>query len=270
MRPTEHVLDVFAVPDDTVPGPGGANHSVRAGDLVLSPGRDAATVDALAPVLARLAADLDTRPGRDHRDLRIAMPVPARDGSWVVDGWAATRHEPGAVPLTDLAATRAVAAVLHAELAVRVPAPVLPHREDRWGRAERVAFGEDPVPTDVLCPDGRERLRALVAHGRRTPIGPDQLVHGGLAGNVLLDPRGAPVVIDVCPYRRPVLWAEALLVLDTVLGHAADSSVMQEWATGTAGAAMARAAVFRLLSDDPADVPAYTHALGPLLASLPA
>ncbi|WP_338748291.1 aminoglycoside phosphotransferase [Janibacter alittae] len=265
MRPTEHVLDMFAVPGDTEPVPGGQGRSVRAGDLVLSPDRDAATAEAIAPVLARLAADLDTRAGRDHRDLRIAMPVPARDGCWVIDGWAATRYEPGAVPLTDLAATRAVGAVLHAELAVRVPAVRLPHRRDRWARAERVAFGEAPVTTGTLGSDCGALVRTLIEHGDDTPLGPDQLVHGDLAGNVLLDPRGAPIVIDVSAYRRPVLWAEALLVLDSVLWHGADPAVMQEWATGAAGGAMARAAAFRLLSDRPADVPAYTRALDPLL-----
>ena len=101
-----------------------------------------------------------------------------------------------------------------------------------------------------------------------TSFGPDQLVHGDLAGNVLLDPRGAPVVVDVSPYCRPVLWAEAVLVLDSVLWHAADPAVMDEWATGAAGSAMARAGVFRLLGDRPADVPAYSRVLTPLLASL--
>ena len=270
MRPTEHVLDMFAVPGDTEPVPGGAGDSVRAGDLVLSPGRDAATLDVLAPALARLAVDLDTRPGRDHRDLRIAVPVPARDGSWVVDGWAATRFEPGATPLTDLTATRAVGAVLHAELAQRVPAPDLPRRDDRWARAERVAFGEAPVSVGAVGavgPDGAQLVRALLSRADGTPIGPDQLVHGDLAGNVLLDPRGAPVVIDVSPYRRPALWAEAVLVLDSVLSHAAGREVMDEWATGAAGTAMARAAVFRLLSDRPADVPAHARVLRPLLAA---
>lgn len=267
MRPTEHVLDMFAVPGDTEPVPGGQHESVRAGDLVLSPGRDASTRDALSPRIARLAVDLDTRRGRDHRDLRIAMPVPARDGSWVVDGWAATRFEPGAVPLTDLVATRAVGAVLHAELARHVPDPGLPHREDRWARAERVAFGEASVPVG-LGTDGTELLQVLVDHREDTPLGPDQLVHADLAGTVLLDPRGAPVVVDITPYRRPVLWAEAVLVLDSVLWHAADPAVMDEWATGAAGAAMVRAAIFRLVGGRQVDAPAWAHALGPLLAGL--
>lgn len=140
----------------------------------------------------------------------------------MVDGSAATRFEPGAVPLTDPVTTRAVGAVLHAELARHVPDPILPHREDRSGLAERVAFGEAPVPVG-LGTDGAELQQVLVDHRDDTPLGPDQLVHGDLAGTVLLDPRGAPVVIDITPYRRPVLWAEAVLVLDSVLWHAADA-----------------------------------------------
>ncbi|HEY3535475.1 MAG TPA: hypothetical protein VGK60_07905 [Pedococcus sp.] len=91
VAPTGRVLDLFAVPDDVRPIPGGRGRSVVAGDLVLSPGRDAATAPWLNPRLARLAVDLDTRASRP---LRIAVPVPARDGSWVVDGWGASRYEP--------------------------------------------------------------------------------------------------------------------------------------------------------------------------------
>lgn len=38
--PSPRVLDLFAVPDDVAPLPGGRGDSVHAGDLVLSPGRD--------------------------------------------------------------------------------------------------------------------------------------------------------------------------------------------------------------------------------------
>ncbi|WP_435199698.1 aminoglycoside phosphotransferase [Janibacter sp. GS2] len=270
MRPTERVLDFFAVPADTEAVPGGQGHSVRAGDLVLSPGRDPVLQEALNPTLARLAVDLDTRPGRDHRDLRIAMPVPARDGSWVVDGWGATRYEPGTRTLTDLAATLAVGAVLHAELARLVtdwpPAERAP--ANRWAQAERIAFGEAPVPDDVLAPDGQHLLRALAEHRDATPLGPRRLVHGDLAGNVLLDPDGAPVVIDVAPYWRPTLWAEATVVLDCLLRFGADPAVMEEWTDGPSGQAMTRSAIFRLLSDRPADVPLFEWALAPLLASI--
>ena len=261
---------MFAVPGDIEPLTGGQGGSVRAGDLVLSPGRGPRVQDLLSPVLARLAVDLDTRPGRDHRDLRIAMPVPARDGSWVVDGWAASRFEPGTRQLTDLAATRAVGAVLHAELA-RVVSSWPPAQEPpvgRWAEAERVAFGERPLPADALGAEPVDLLARLAAARDDTDLGPAQLVNGDLAGNILLDPRGAPVVVDLAPYWRPALWAEATAVLDCVVGGHADPLVIREWSAGPHGQAMLRAAIFRVVSDRPVDLPAYEAALAPLLARI--
>lgn len=271
MPPSEHVLDLFAVPGDVEPLTGGQGGSVRAGDLVLSPGRDPVVQDLLNPVIARLAVDLDTRPARERQDLRIAMPIPARDGSWVVDGWSASRYEPGAQLLVDLEATLAVAAVLHAELAPRVsdwPPAQQPPRE-RWSQAERIAFGEASPEPGAAGAEAEPLLRWLLE--QRDPgadLGEPQLVDGDLAGNVLLDPDGAPVVIDIAPYWRPPLWAEATCVLDSVMWWGADVEAMTAWADGVPRQAMIRAALFRLLSDRPADVAAYGRALAPLSPAL--
>ncbi|HCB03668.1 MAG TPA: aminoglycoside phosphotransferase [Nocardioides bacterium] len=115
--PSERVLDLFAVPGATTP----LGSGVVAGDLLLVPGRDPVVHDWLSPLLARLAVTMDSRPARRPLDLRLAVPVPARDGSWVVDGWAASRHEPGTVATRDLDVTLAAGRVLHAELASWVP-----------------------------------------------------------------------------------------------------------------------------------------------------
>ena len=119
--PSEEVLDLFAVPGPGTSLPGTAGRSVVAGDLVLSPGRDPAVQEWLSPLLARLAVTMDSRPGRRPLDLRLAVPVPARDGSWAVEGWAASRYEPGTVATRDLDVTLAAGRVLHAELASWVP-----------------------------------------------------------------------------------------------------------------------------------------------------
>ncbi|MBT0769432.1 hypothetical protein KIH74_10910 [Kineosporia sp. J2-2] len=254
MRPSPHVLDLFAVPEDPEPLPGGQGHSVLAGDLVLSPGRDPGTQEWLSPLLARFAVRLDVDPARHRRDLRVAVPVPARDGSWVVDGWAASRYEPGTVTCRDLDVAIAAGHVLHARLAslVRERPAGLARRNDRWARAERVAFGEEPVPS--LRPE----VAGLVSHALDAAgddgLGPDQLVHADLAGNLLLDADGAPVVIDFAPAWRPVLWADAVCVLDSVLRRVAPRKVLVDWASGPARVAMLRAVVFRLVSDDPQDV----------------
>ncbi len=236
--PSERVLDLFAVPGPAVPLPGGQGRSVRAGDLVLSPGRDPRVATWLSPVLARLAVRIDERPGRGTRDLRVAVPVPARDGSWVVDGWSASRYEPGTTTSRDLDVVVAAAHVLHAELAVAVPErpEVLSGRDDRWAVADHLAF--DGTDADVLAqvaPEAVDLVRALLARRRGVPLGPSQLVHGDLAGNVLLDVAGAPVVIDVAPYWRPAGWAEAVAVLDAVLWSGADRRAVRPWAGGTHG-----------------------------------
>jgi Ser/Thr protein kinase RdoA (MazF antagonist) len=190
------------------------------------------------------------------------MPVPARDGSWVVDGWAASRYEPGTVACRHLEATIAAGHVLHARLAslVRERPARLGERADRYARAERIAFGEVAGP--ALAGDLAELVdRAREAIDPEAGPGPDQLVHADLAGNLLLDANGAPVVIDFAPAWRPVLWADAVCVLDSVLWHEADRKVLEQWAYGPARAAMLRAVVFRVLSDDPADVAAYAGVL---------
>lgn len=270
MQLPPEVFDLFAVPADAVPVDGGRGRSVLAGDLVLSPGRDAATADWLNPVLARLAAELDHA---EPRALRIAMPIPTRDLRWVVDGWGATRYEPGARPCHDLDVLLATGRLLHAHLAAGVTSSHLglTVRDDRWARAERAAFTDGPVADD---PAGRvlrpREVQALVTDLRAAlsglpsadQLGPDQLVHGDLAGNVILDAMGLPVVLDMAPYWRPALWAEAVCVLDAVLWHGADTAVLREWREGPRRQAMLRAGIFRVLSDQSCDITAYREVLG--------
>ncbi|YAL84317.1 aminoglycoside phosphotransferase [Dermacoccaceae bacterium W4C1] len=260
--PPDHVLDLFAVPGDTRALPGGQGHSVVAGDLVLSPGRDPEVAGRLNPVLARLAVTLDTRRGRSRRDLRIAMPVPARDGSWVVDGWGASRYEPGTRECDDLDLTRACAALLHAELSQVVdhwPPAMTPPR-NRWDIAQRAAFDDHPDVPDDLSPQTRAAVDSLLGQRGSTHIGPNQLVHADVAGNVLIDAAGAPVIIDVSPFWRPALWAEAVCVLDSVMWHGADEVAMQDWANGAHREAMLRAVLFRLIADRPQDPSCYLNA----------
>ncbi|MCW2818157.1 MAG: aminoglycoside phosphotransferase [Marmoricola sp.] len=268
MTPSSYVLDLFAVPDAVEPLPGGQGGSVLAGDLVLSPDRDPGVLVWLQPLLARLAVELDQSPRRGTGDVRIAMPVPARDGSWTVEGWAASRYEPGTRACRDLDVVLAAGRLLHARFAVafRERPAGLDDREDRWARAERAAFGPRParragLPGDVLALV-EELEAALEGTG---DDGPSQLVHTDLAGNVLLDADDVPVVIDVSPAWRPARWAEAVAVLDAVVHQGAGRARMEAYAEGPARTSMLRAALFRVLGDRPADVPAYRQALAGVL-----
>jgi hypothetical protein len=268
-RPPERVLDLFAVPGEVRSLPGGQGGSVVAGDLVLSPGRDTGTSAWLNPPLARLAVDLDTRV---QRVLRIAVPVPARDGSWAVDGWGASRYEPDSHAADDLELVLAAGRLFHAELdsAFRVRPP-LHRRRDRWAVAERAVFAADAPSAVVAAVSVEDPRGALLQRISRSltdiSLGSDQLVHGDLAGNLLVDGAGLPVVIDVAPYWRPALWAEAVSVLDTALWHGAGVGAVEAWASDAPRReAMGRAAAFRVLSDGTnCELALYEAALGPVL-----
>lgn len=261
--PPDHVIDLFIADGVLEPLAGGRGTSVRAGDLVLSPGRDPAQLGWLAYVQARLAVRLDEEA---PRSLRLALPVPARDGRLVVDGWAATRFEPGATPCHDLATLRATAHLLHARLASAVPVRPdgLDARTDQWAVAERLAYDADAAVRAAGQrpePGLRDLVVALVAELDHSDLGREQLVHVDLAGNVLLDGSGVPFVIDLSPAWRSPLWAEAVCVLDAVLWWGAPARALDEWRSGSHRQAMLRAALFRLFADQPCDVARYA-ALG--------
>ena len=261
-QPPDRVLDLFAADGVLERLPGGRGTSWRAGDLVLSPGHDESEAW-IAPIQARLAVRLDEE---SPRTLRLAMPVPARDGNVTAEGWAATRFEPGTTPCLDLAILRATAHLLDAHLARAVPErpSALDARTDQWAGADRAAYDPEVAVTaaaDRPEPGLADLVTRLVAELDDTDLGREQLVHADLSGNVFLDASGVPFVIDFSPAWRSPLWAEAVCVLDSVLWSGVPADAMEEWWTGAQRQAMLRAALFRVLSDQPCDVARY-DALG--------
>ncbi|MDR7253994.1 uncharacterized protein (TIGR02569 family) [Nocardioides sp. BE266] len=261
-QPPDHVLDLFVAEGVLERLEGGQGTSWRAGDLVLKPGHDESEAW-LAPIQARLAVRLDEQ---SPRSVRLALPVPARDGNLTADGWAATRFEPGTTPCRDLGVLRATAHLLHAHLASAVPTrPVgLDTRTGQWVVAEHQAYDADAAllaAAERPEPGLAGLVERLVAGLEPADLGREQLVHGDLAGNVLLDATGVPFVIDLSPAWRSPLWAEAVCVLDAVLWLDTPAEALDDWRHGQQRQAMLRAALFRVLSDQPCDVDRYA-ALG--------
>jgi hypothetical protein len=65
----------------------------------------------------------------------------------------------------------------------------------------------------------------------------------------VLDRHGAPMVMDVAPAWRPLRWAEAIAVLDSVQRLDAPREVLEPWSVGTRQQAMLRAIVWRAMVD---------------------
>lgn len=232
--PTDGVLDAFGLQGQARPLPGGQGASWLVGDVVLKPGCDAQMQEWLGTDVARVSQD----------GFSLPDVLQARDGRWVVEGWGAitaltgVSSESGDVDWVDVVhAGRA----LHPALADLARPPWLSARTDLWARADAATWREANV--DVI-----PRLQSLVMQlwPLLEPLGEDQLVHGDLTGNVLVEVGRPPAIIDISPYWRPAAYAEGIVVADAMCWHQAPRTLAAD--AGVSKAAVARGLLFRVLT----------------------
>jgi uncharacterized protein (TIGR02569 family) len=177
---------------------------------------------------------------------RIALPVPAIDGRFVVDGWCAMPYLPGAHEPKRWSDIIKVGERFHDSIR-SIPRPsLLDERMDRWSIGDRVAWGEhDPA---MLLTESRN-LQRLLEHLR--PIAAiNQVIHGDLTGNVLFHPHLPPAILDIVPYWRPTGFAAAIVVADALVWEGADEALVEEIAhLDDYAQLLLRALIYRLVTD---------------------
>ncbi|MBN1342992.1 MAG: hypothetical protein JXQ73_09955 [Phycisphaerae bacterium] len=200
-RPTDTALEAFdLLQQEITPLPGGTGRCWLAGHAVLKPCHN--------PVEWRWMADHS--PTIQQDGFRLPLPLRARNGQWVVDGWSAQvalegEHPPNGKWLDVLA----VGDRFHQALAHLSRPAFLDDRDSPWDLGDRVAWEETRAPFE------HPTLRQML--DLRKPIAlPNQIVHGDLGGNVLFAKDQPPAVIDFSPYWRPVGFAAAIVVADAV------------------------------------------------------
>jgi hypothetical protein len=183
----------------------------------------------------------------DRVGFRLADPVPTLSDEWVSDGWCCTRqltgHEPDRSSASDWLAILAAGRAFHLATAGLSRPALLDRRTDRWAVADRMAWAERPLEVLPELAGLASRLKAGLA-----PLGAAQLIHGDLTGNVLLDDRQVPAIIDVAPYWRPAGYADGIVVADAITWYGASTALLTR--LGVPRAAVARGLLFRLLTTD--------------------
>lgn len=181
---------------------GGRGVTWRAGEVVLRPAGDPVESMWKSKVLSEL----------DVSD-EFTFPRPIQDdrGQWVRDGWEAMEFISGAADETR------VEDIVHAGTAFHQAISGLPRpsfiaaSNDPWSQADRIAWGEGPMP--------KERLLNLAAAEYGAIEGVEQVIHGDLLGNVLFAEGHPPALIDWAPYWRPAGFGAAIAVVDAVCWH---------------------------------------------------
>ena len=232
-RPPPEVLAAFGATGGPTRQPGGQGHAWRADDIILKPCGDPAEAAWVAEVLAGLAPT---------PRFRVATPVPAVGGGWVVSGWHAWRVIAGEPDPRRCDEVLDVAEAFHAAIAGLARPAFLDSRDDPWSYGDRVAWGDLPPPAGDLI----ERLAS-----RRRPLNrPAQVIHGDLLGNVLFATGLPPAVIDWPVYFRPALWAQAIVVVDAVTWYGAPDDRLRRPRHPDWGQLLVRALMYRIATNE--------------------
>jgi len=163
--------------------------------------------------------------GVAQRGFRLAQPIRARDGRWVVDGWTAWTRVPGAHSTTRWPELLTAAHALHEAIRNVARPEFITRLTNRWRLADGIAWGE--VAADEVA--AVAHLDRLLAARRPVDL-PSQLVHGDLVGNVLFADGLPPAIIDLSLYWRPVGYGAALVVGDAIAWEGAPTDLSRELA----------------------------------------
>ena len=233
--PPQSVLDRFGTAGVPVPLSGGQGQSVAAGALVLKPVLDAEECEWLGTVLSAMP---------ESPEFRLARPVRSRDWHFVEEGFQAFEWVAGtASPRGRWEEVLKTARAFHAALKNVAPHPLLARRQHRWAFADRVSFGEAAIaPSSEAI---RPLAETLAPWGVPT-TDPPTLIHGDLSGNLLFADGLPPAVIDVSPYYRPEIFAQAIIVVDAWLWHGEEEALASCLRGPNPRGYLARALLFRL------------------------
>jgi uncharacterized protein (TIGR02569 family) len=218
--------------------PGGQGETWRVGEVVLKPAGFAAEAEWRAGVLAALP---------EGQGFRVARPVRAVGGEWVVLGWEASEVVAGATDVTRADDVLAAGEAFHLAVA-ELPRPeFLDVRDDPWTDGDRVAWEELPAEGS---PAYQEAVAKLVDARRPVDLAA-QVVHGDLLGNVMFADGLPPAIIDWPVYWRPPSWASAVAVVDALCWYGAEPDLAARWAhLPEWGQMLIRALLYRMTTDE--------------------
>jgi uncharacterized protein (TIGR02569 family) len=200
--PPDEVIAAFGARGEPERLPGGRGLTWRVGETVLRPAGEPEEAVWKSATLASLA---------EADDFAVPRPIADDRGEWVRAGWEALEWVPGASDPTRVDDVVRAGDAFHRAIAHLDRPAFIDAASDPWSRADRIAWGEAPMPGDPLLRRAGSEFRDVDAAAG--------LIHGDLLGNVLFAPGRAPVVIDWAPYWRPVGLGAAVAVADAACFH---------------------------------------------------
>ena len=212
---------------------GGQGVTFRVGHLAIKKCEDAGQTEWLSGVMESVT----------ERGFRIARPIRANTGSFVVDGWCAMRWIDGTTAVEGRWHEAIEACQAFHEAVSRVPwSPALQRADNPYDQADAAVWAQPP--RNLGIGSTADRLRGLL----RPVTLPSQLVHGDPSeGNLLFAPGQPPGIVDVAPYWHPPAYGIAVLIADGIAWSGAPLSLLAHVASWPEmNQLLIRAVLFRL------------------------
>lgn len=216
-RPTKAVASVFGSEATPTLLEGGGGATYRAGNIILKSIDNELEADWIGQVFAELP---------EQTEVRIQRPIKSARGNWIEKGYVAWTFLEGTTVQGSYPAKLDACDAFHRAVRHIAKPDFLESRQDSWSLADRVAWQERPPSYDVAFMAFIDPLISQLV-----PLDlPSQLIHGDLSGNFVSDDASPPGIIDITPYWRPVGYAKATILVDTVWDkeHLTDIAVFRD------------------------------------------
>ena len=203
----------FGCEGSSLPLHGGEGQSIRVGNCVLKPIANEDRYSWACELLLRL----------DPKDYRISRPIRSKDGSFVFNGWGASKYEPGDHLRGEWGEKLQICRAFHADLKEFISSPI-PPGSDNWSQAHEIAWQVEALPRKI---DQRisETIEELFDH--YLPMQRmESIIHSDICGNILFHKKFKPCVIDFSPTYGSTEYAEAILVADAVAWECAPLDIL--------------------------------------------
>lgn len=212
--PSEKILFEFGIDDLPVFLEGGEGTTYRAGGFVCKPVESIEEANWRAELMNSIVED----------GFRVPHPVKSKNNKWIEGGWCVYTFLEGREVTNRWEEKINVARKFNKSISNVAKPDFIDKASHPWAIADKMIWGFLPMQYGEILKPVMIKLESLLK-----PINlKNQLIHGDMTGNILFHSDLPPAVIDLSPYWRPAQYAEAIIVVDSIVWDAAPDTVIKE------------------------------------------
>jgi len=231
--PSEKILDSFGIEGRPILLEGGEGTTYQAGSFVFKPVGNIEEANWRAELMNSIVED----------GFRVPHPVKSKNNKWVESGWCVYTFLEGKEVTKRWEEKISVSRKFNKSLVNVTKPDFIDKATHPWAIADKMTWGFLPLQYGEILKAAMSRLESLLK-----PISlPNQLIHGDMTSNILFHNTLPPAVIDLSPYWHPAQYAEAIIVVDSIVWDGAPDTIISELeATVEIYQLLLRAAMWRI------------------------